>query len=277
VSTTTSSPSRTVERLIERDRLVVGLGLLAITGLSWIHLLRMASGGNASDAGANMSAHMAMPGMAMPDMQTWGVADLISLFLMWTVMMVAMMLPSATPTILLVVGTYRRRSGRGARLLTAAFALGYVAAWTAFSAAAATLQLFLHRAALLSGMMAVRSTTVGGAILLVAGIYQWLPIKNACLAHCRSPLGFLTHEWRDGVLGAFIMGLRHGTFCVGCCWALMFLLFAAGVMNLVWVAAIALFVLAEKVVRQGPWFSRWSGVLLFTWGTYVLIASSAPK
>jgi predicted metal-binding membrane protein len=210
-------------------------------------------------------------------MQSWGMADLISLFLMWAVMMVAMMLPSATPMILLVVGTYRRRTGRGARVMTGAFVLGYIAAWTAFSAAAATLQLFLHRATLLSGAMAVRSTMVGGAILLVAGIYQWLPIKNVCLAHCQSPLAFLTHEWREGVSGAFVMGLRHGMFCVGCCWALMILLFAAGVMNLVWVAAIAIFVLAEKVVRQGAWFSRFSGALLFAWGTYVLIVSPIPK
>jgi predicted metal-binding membrane protein len=118
--------------------------------------------------------------------------------------------------------------------------------------------------------MAAHSAWLGGTIFLVAGAYQWLPIKNACLTHCRSPLGFLTREWREGRAGAFIMGSRHGLFCVGCCWALMALLFAAGVMNLFWVAAIAAFVLVEKLMRQGPRVGRLAGTLLIVWGAYVL-------
>lgn len=273
----TALAQSTIERVIQRDRLVVGLSVLAIILLSWTHLLRMAAAMGSSVSQMSMPDMPGMSGMAMPDPQTWGVADLVSLFLMWAVMMVAMMLPSAAPMILLVVGVYRRRTGRGARVLTGAFVLGYLAAWTAFSAAAAMLQLVLHRAAILSGTMAVRSTMVGAAILLVAGIYQWLPIKNACLSHCRSPLAFLTREWREGLSGAFVMGLRNGLFCVGCCWALMALLFAAGVMNLTWVAAIAVFVLVEKLVRQALWFSRVSGSLLFAWGTYVLLATLGVK
>lgn len=263
------SHQTTIERVVRRDRLVVAIGLLTITALSWSYLLRMAAGMRASASAAEIHAAM---GMAMPDMQAWGLADLLSLFLMWAVMMVGMMLPSAAPVILLVVGTYRRRGGGGARAMTGVFATGYLVAWTAFSAVAATAQLFLHRAALLSPSMALRSTMAGGSILIAAGIYQWMPVKNACLTHCRSPLAFLSHDWREGVPGAFTIGFRHGIFCIGCCWALMVLLFAAGVMNLVWVAAIAAFVLAEKLAPQGPWFSRFAGVLLFAWGTYVVVS-----
>jgi predicted metal-binding membrane protein len=271
VSATPSQPS-TIERVVRRDRVIVASSLLALTILCWTYLLRMAAGMDASASEAAMHAAM---GMAMPDMQTWGIADLVSLFLMWTVMMAGMMLPSAAPIILLVVGTYRRRSGPGARGRTGAFMGGYLAAWAAFSAVAATAQLLLHRTALLSPAMALRSTIAGGAVLLAAGIYQWLPIKNACLAHCRSPLAFLAQEWREGVSGALVMGVRHGMFCVGCCWALMVVLFAAGVMNLVWVAGIAAFVLAEKLAPPTPWFSRLSGALLCALGIYGLVASHA--
>jgi predicted metal-binding membrane protein len=254
-----------LERLVRRDRVVVAAGLAAMAMLAWAYLLRMTAGMNAAAMEANM--HTAM---GMPEMRSWGTADLIALFLMWAVMMAAMMLPSAAPFILLVVGVYRRR-GAHARGFTAAFVTGYLAAWTMFSMVAAAGQVLLHRAALLSSAMASRSTIVGGAILLVAGAYQWLPIKTACLTFCRSPLGFLSREWREGTAGAFLMGLRHGLFCVGCCWALMALLFVVGVMNLVWVAAIAAFVLLEKLSREGPRLGRAAGVLLIAWGTYLLV------
>jgi predicted metal-binding membrane protein len=192
------------------------------------------------------------------------------LFLMWAVMMAAMMLPSAAPVILIVVGTYRRRGGRSAALHTGLFAGGYLLAWTAFSAAAAFAQLELHRAAVLSTNMASQSAIVGGAILVVVGIYQWLPLKAACLAHCRSPITFLTQSWREGLSGAVAMGVRHGLYCVGCCWALMASLFAAGVMNLLWVGAIAVFVLAEKIAPRPLHLDRAAGVVLVAWGGWVL-------
>jgi predicted metal-binding membrane protein len=151
-----------------------------------------------------------------------------------------------------------------------AFISGYLLVWTVFSAAAATTQLGLHRAALLTPEMASGSTALGGVILLVAGFYQWLPIKNTCLAHCQSPVGFLSRHWREGVVGGFRMGVRHGIFCVGCCWALMGLLIVVGVMNLLWVAGISVFVLVEKLARQGPRIGRFAGTLLVIWGTYVL-------
>jgi predicted metal-binding membrane protein len=186
-------------------------------------------------------------------------------------MMVAMMLPSATPVILLVLGTYRRR-GRSARLQAAVFTSGYLVAWTAFSAVAAIAQLILHRAAVLTPAMASNSNLLGGAILLAAGAYQWLPFKASCLTHCRSPLAFIGEHWREGTRGALEMGLRHGAYCLGCCWMLMLLLFAAGVMNLLWVAIIALLVLVEKVTRRGVHIGRLAGVLLMAGGLWLIAA-----
>lgn len=266
----TAGRASSLARVIRHDRLVVAGGLLAVTLIAWLYLWRMAT--DMAAMGADVARHAAM-GMVMPDMRAWGVADFFWLFLMWAVMMVAMMLPSAAPLILLVTGTYRRR-GSPARWLTAAFAGGYLAAWVAFSAVAALAQTALHRTALLSPSMASRSAWLAGGILIAAGVYQWLPIKNACLTHCRSPLHFLTHEWREGAAGALVMGLRHGWFCVGCCWTLMALLFVVGVMNLVWVAVIAAFVLVEKLARQGPRVGRVAGLLCTAWGVYVLLGGS---
>jgi predicted metal-binding membrane protein len=162
-------------RALRQDRVIIALGLTAITLLAWAYLVRMAVMIDAAAMDAEMPA-----AMGMPDMRAWDLSDLLVLFLMWAIMMVGMMLPSATPIILLVVVTYRRR-GHQSRALTSMFASGYLAAWTAFSAAAALLQLVLHRAGLLSADMASRSVVLGGGILLAAGIYQWLPLKNACL------------------------------------------------------------------------------------------------
>jgi predicted metal-binding membrane protein len=253
----------TAMRAVRQDRVLVLFGIVAITLLSWVYLVRMGATMNA--AATDKAMHAAM---GMPEMAAWGPAEFVMLFLMWAVMMVAMMLPSAAPMILLVAGAYRRRGDRS-RALTVAFGAGYLVAWTAFSVAAALTQLVLHRAALLSDNMAINSAILGGVILLLAGIYQWLPLKTACLTHCRSPLAFLAGHWREGTSGALAMGLRHGLYCVGCCWALMLLLFAAGVMNLLWVAAIAIFVLVEKLV--GPAVSRVAGIVLTAWGGWVLL------
>jgi predicted metal-binding membrane protein len=182
-----------------------------------------------------------------------------------------MMLPSAAPLILLILGVYRRRDDRHTRLNSVLFVSAYLLAWTLFSLAAASGQIALHRAALLSAAMVAKSGMLTAAILILAGVYQLLPMKNACLAHCRSPLSFLTEHWREGPAGALRMGLLHGLFCVGCCWALMALLFVAGVMNLLWVAAIAVFVLLEKLWRQGLLVGRIAGVLLIAWGTYQFV------
>ena len=250
---------------LRADRAITMAALLVTTLLCWLYLYRMTAGMSAIAAEHDMHA-----AMGMADMASWGPAELFGLFLMWVVMMAGMMLPSAAPVILLVLNTYRRRGGRDATWSTTAFVLGYLVAWTAFSAAAASLQAVLHRTALLSPAMVSQSAVIAAGIFLIAGAYQWMPVKAACLTHCRSPLHFLTHEWREGAAGGFVMGCRHGLFCVGCCWALMLLLFAVGVMNLVWVAIIAAFVLVEKLLPRGMWFSRLAGATSIRWGVYLL-------
>jgi predicted metal-binding membrane protein len=263
----TVATSSSFERMIRRDRLIMVAGLVAVLALSWTYLVTTGRGMQSMLSEGEMHA-----AMGMPEMQSW-TRELAALFVMWTVMMVGMMLPSATPLILLILGVYRRRDDRHTRLNSVLFVGGYLLAWTAFSLAAASGQILLHRAALLSAAMVARSGFLGAGILIIAGLYQLLPVKNACLAHCRSPLTFLTHHWREGPGGAIYMGFFHGLFCVGCCWALMALLFVAGVMNLLWVAAIAAFVLVEKVTRQGLLLGRVAGVLLILWGAFVLAHS----
>lgn len=254
-----------LERMIRRDRIVIAIGLAAIVLLAWIYLVRTAAAMQAMALDAQMHA-----AMGMADMRTWSMADVVALFVMWVVMMAAMMLPSAAPVILLVLGAYRRRGNRWARVSAGAFVGGYLLAWGTFSVLAAAAQAGLHNAGLLNDGMASGSTVMAGAILLGAGVYQWLPIKAACLAHCQSPLGFLAAHWREGARGALGMGLRHGVFCIGCCWALMALLFAVGVMNLVWVAGIAAFVLVEKLVPPRVPVRPAAGILLSGWGLFEL-------
>jgi predicted metal-binding membrane protein len=208
-------------------------------------------------------------------------ADLFFTFAMWAVMMIGMMAGSAAPMLLLFAGVQRthgpgqpatpklgggQRAKAGVPMAVPLFGLGYLTVWIGFSACAALAQEGLHRAALMSAGMASSSPRVSGAILIAAGVYQWTPFKGACLAHCRSPLGFLMTNWRDGAIGAFRMGLAHGTHCLGCCWALMGVLFAVGVMNLLWVAALTVLVLIEKA---GPWgytAARVAGAAIIVWG-----------
>lgn len=245
---------------VARDRAVVVAGIGGLAALAWVYVARMA----AMPASYAMAAPM--PGMAMAEP---GFAWLGG---MWTVMMVAMMLPSATPTILLFAAISRRRRQQGRPAVpVAVFTAGYLLVWTLFAAAAAAVQWELHRLALLSPAMASASPLLGGALLVAAGLYQWMPIKGACLSHCRSPLGFFSAEWREGRLGALVMGMRHGSYCVGCCWLLMGLLFVAGVLNVLWVAVIAAFVLVEKLVPWGDKLGRVAGVVLVVWGVWLVV------
>jgi predicted metal-binding membrane protein len=257
-----------LERLVRRDRLVVAAGVLGVSALAWAHIAAMAAHGDGM--GDGMGAMDA--GMAMPQPAAWAGRELALLFAMWAVMMVAMMLPSAAPLVLLFAAIARRRRERQSPAApTTALAAGYLLAWTAFSAAAAVAQWGLHQAALLSPAMASTSPALGGALLVAAGLYQWTPLKGRCLAECRSPLGFLAREWREGVRGAVVMGARHGAFCVGCCWVLMALLFVAGVMNLLWIAVLSAFVLIEKVAPAGGWLGRAAGLLLVAWGGWMVL------
>jgi predicted metal-binding membrane protein len=185
---------------------------------------------------------------------------------MWIVMMAGMMGPSAAPVLLLFGASRAKRPGFSAPVAVLMFGLGYLAVWSAFSACAAIAQSALHQAAMLSPAMAASSPRVAGAILVAAGAYQLTPMKGACLTECRSPLGFLMSNWRDGHLGAFQMGARHGLSCMGCCWALMCVLFAVGVMNLVWVAVLTVFVLVEKIGPAGVLIARAAGTLMIGFG-----------
>ena len=251
------------ELVLRRDRIIVLFGLVLITALSWAYVSSLASDMHNMDLATEM---------VMPQTQAWSVTDLALTFVMWAVMMVAMMTPSAAPMILMFAGINRRRQNQQVPYVpTSVFLLGYLVVWAAFSVLAAAAQWGLHAVSLLSPMMVSTSPVLGGILLLVAGIYQWTPLKHACLSKCRSPVGFVLNEWREGRWGAFLMGLKHGSYCTGCCWSLMALLFVAGVMNLLWVAAIAGFILLEKVAPAGPRVGRVAGVMLAGWGALLIV------
>jgi predicted metal-binding membrane protein len=247
--------------------------------LAWLYVIREASSmksANTMDMNMHMEMNMDMGmDMAMPQMHTWTGIDLVLIFTMWTVMMIAMMVPTAGPMILLFATFNRkRREQKRPFVRTGIFLLGYLIVWTGFSVIAALAQWGLHRAALLSPMMVSTSSALGGSLLVAAGVFQWTPLKNSCLAHCRSPLDFFSGDWREGNKGALIMGLKHGAYCLGCCWVLMLLLFVTGVMNLIWIAAIAVFVLVEKVApaRLRAYISGGAGLVLAGWGLFMLLS-----
>ncbi len=244
-----------------RDRGVVIGALVVLVVISWWYTVAMA---------------LDLDSMLLPRGHAWGGAELAMLFVMWVVMMAAMMLPSVTPTVLLF-SRMRRTQGVSPGVLshTGWFVLGYLSAWTGFSIVATVLQWALHEAGLLSPAMVGTSARFGGVLLLIAGVYQFTSLKYACLSHCQSPLGFIMGYWREGARGAFAMGLRHGIYCVGCCWALMALLFVTGVMNLLWIALISVFVLLEKALPAGQAMARASGTLLILGGLWMLFFGAA--
>ena len=252
------------EALLRRDRVVGGGALAVLVVAAWLYLFHVAS--PMSDRA--MSDLQTMPGMAMamPARDAWGWM-VGALVVMWAVMMVATMTPAAAPMILMFAAIHRRRAAEGRPAVpTVIFVLGYLVVWTIYSVAAGVVQAALHAAALLSPAMTAPSPLLAGGLLVAAGVFQWTPLKRACLAACRSPLSFLMSGWREGRGGALVMGLRHGLYCLGCCWALMALLFVAGVMNLLWVAVIAVAVLVEKVVPRGDLVGRLAGVALIAAG-----------
>ncbi len=252
----TSTPAPAA--IIKRDRLLVLSGIAGIAALAWLDLFPLTRGMNEM----SMDATTTIPGR-----QVWSGADAMVVFAMWVVMMVAMMTPSVSPTLLLFTSILRGRALQPfARV--GLFLMGYLLVWSGFSAAAALAQLALHEAVSTGAL-------IGGAVLAGAGIFQFTSLKHACLARCRSPQGFFMTEWREGARGALVMGLRHGVSCLGCCWLLMSLLFVAGVMNLVWMAAIAIFVLVEKVAPFGEWVSRVAGVLLISAGVWMALNAIA--
>jgi predicted metal-binding membrane protein len=239
------------------DRLILWGELAAITALSWIYLIRMPM--TPGDLPAIAARWLSVLPQAAA---AWWLV-----FMMWTVMMVAMMLPSASP----MIAMYARIAGQredSSHLAVWFFASAYLVVWTLFSVAATIAQWALQRAALLRGDLTA-PPLIGAAILVIAGVFQLTPLKDACLSNCRSPLGFFMTEWRGGSGGAFRMGLKHGVLCVGCCWALMALLFVMGVMNLAWVAALSAFVLIEKATPYGRLVARSSGIAMVLAGGFL--------
>jgi predicted metal-binding membrane protein len=207
-------------------------------------------------------------GPMMTMLPEWGLPYAVLIFVMWGTMMVAMMLPTAAPTVLLVTTLAWDRTANPNFIPARAmlFALGYLLVWCGFSLAATLTQWRLNEAGLLSETMAFGSAMLANAVLIAAGAYQWTPLKDTCLRHCRSPSQFLIRHWREGSLGAVEIGVRHGLFCLGCCWMLMALLFVGGLMNLAWVGAITILVLLEKTMPLGDWMSRLIGLFFILWG-----------
>lgn len=272
------------ETLLRHERRIILAGLAAVCALAWAYLF--------SGAGTGMSLLDPMswrlpsstaamhPGGSMARGAGWSIGYWLIMLAMWWVMMVAMMVPSAAPTILLYARVYRQaqRSGRiaGQMVPTAGFALGYLLAWLGFSVVATALQAGLERLGLMQAM-AMSSASIGlsAGLLLAAGAYQLSPLKAACLDHCRSPVDFIVAHWRSGTAGALRMGLRHGAFCVGCCWGAMALLFVGGVMNVLWIAGLTVLVLAEKLAPLGRWFGNVAGAAMVLAGAGLLLTRFA--
>ncbi len=240
------------EAILRRHRGVTIAGLVVVAALAWTWI--------ASGAGMEMDAGMGM-NMPMP----WDATRILLTLAMWWVMMLAMMVPAAAPTVLLYA-----RSAQPPH--SAAFLAGYLLCWLGFSVAAVALQFALETSGRFAPMdMVLTSTWFAGGTLIAAGLYQFTPLKGACLAHCRSPAHWLSRNYRPGRSGALRMGLSHGAFCVGCCWMLMLLLFVVGVMDLAWIAALTLLVAAEKLLPHGDVIARVGGAAFVLWGTATLV------
>ena len=293
--------SASLERLLKRDRLITMAGLAVLCLLAWLYIVAGAGLGMnawemtrfalfphqqpaAAMPGMDMTG-MDMPGMDMsamdmPGMDTGATSTepriWAMMIAMWWIMMIAMMSPSAAPTVLLYARVHRHALAQGQTqdklAPTAVFVAGYLLVWLAFSVAAAALYWLLERNAIVSAVtMGSQSRWLSAIILIAAGLYQLSPLKNACLSHCRAPAAFLSRHWRPNASGALRLGVLHGAYCVGCCWVLMALLFVGGVMNLVWIAALAILVLAEKVFPAGQWVGRAAGIALIAWGIATLL------
>lgn len=254
-------PRTLVRSLPLKDRIVILSGLGIITLLAWIYLVDMARG---------------MKGMSMS--MPWTTDYFVAMLLMWIIMMVGMMVPSAIPMVLIHAAVARKAASEGAILpSTGFFVVGYVTIWSAFSVAASAGQWALDRASLLSPMMVSNSPILGGILLCAAGLYQLTPAKEACLQHCRSPVHFMANHWRPGAVGALRMGLAHGAYCLGCCWILMCLLFFGGVMSIWWIGGLTLFVLLEKVMPGGRLGGRILGLAAAAWGVVLLLSTLAVR
>jgi predicted metal-binding membrane protein len=240
-----------------RDHAAILLALIGLAAVAWLYIYLQMS----------PMDEVAMPVAFSP----WTAADFALNVAIWWVMMPGMMLPSAAPMILTFATVNRRKRTRGRPFVpTAVFTTGYLTAWGLFGIAATLADWGLEQTALMSPMTQRLTPALGAALIVVAGVYQLTPFKYVCLTHCRSPFDFVLNHWRDGAVGALRMGFEHGLYCLGCCWFLMALLFAAGTMSLLWMAAITAFVLAEKLFPAGRWIARVSGLVMIAFGLYLL-------
>jgi predicted metal-binding membrane protein len=279
-----------LESVLRRDRLVTAVALGAIVLLAWAYVawfaasMAMPTSVPPVTPDTGMSMDMDMPGMDMgtpstpvagaPAIAPWSAPEFAFVASMWVAMMVGMMTPSAAPMILLYARVGRSAAAQGKPFAsTSWFAGGYLLAWAVFAIAATGAQWLLEQALLIAPMMGPASRLVGGIILVVAGLYQWTPLKDACLGQCRAPLDFIQQHggFQRTATGSLRLGLRHGLYCIGCCWALMALLFVGGVMNPLWIAGIVLLVLIEKLVPAARWVPRAAGVVLLASGIWLLV------
>lgn len=248
----------------KRDRIILLGGLVIVTGLSWVYMLHLAWG---MDDLANGHANA-----TLPSGQVWSTWEFATAAAMWSMMMLAMMLPVVSPWLLAFGEITRERDSRSTPFSkVSVFLFGYGTVWLAYSLVMASSQLLLQRIALFSHGWMTASPILASAILISAGIYQWTPLRDACMSQCRSPFGFFLSNWREGTWGAYTMGVRHGMYCVGCCWALMALAFVFGVMNLLWMALVIAFLLVERATLTGSWLSKSAGALLVAWGIWILV------
>lgn len=271
-----SHETTAVEALVRRERLIIIAGLLLVTLLAWWWV--------AVGAGTGMSTRAMttwqFPPPVQPSMaESWNLTHTLVMFFMWWIMMIAMMTPSASPMILLYARAYRHEQRQGKLpsgiVPTLVFAVGYLLAWAAFSLLATGLQYGLETAGLVHQMLMWSiSPYLTAALLIAAGLYQLTPLKHACLESCRSPAQFLARHFRPGTAGALHLGARHGLYCLGCCWFLMALLFAGGIMNLVWIAGLAIYVLVEKLAPNGEVVARVAGVAMVLTGIWVALSST---
>jgi predicted metal-binding membrane protein len=263
---TYNTDATALEAILRRDRTLIGVAISIIVVVCWAYI-------------ASIAEHMRTPVAGIDDMITpeaaeWSLGDAASVLVMWSVMMVGMMLPTAARPILLYAYLGRRAAADEPPFTPAIWlALGYALSWIAFSLIATAVQWALESASLLTPTMASKSAALCGALLLLAGLYQVSPLKSACLARCQAPLGFIERQggFRHDAQGSIALGWRHGLALIGCCWALMALLFISGVMNIVWMAVIGFFLLIEKLLASGPLLSRMSGVALILAGAAVLL------
>jgi predicted metal-binding membrane protein len=263
-----------LQALLRRDRLTVAAALVVLTVLAWAYVLWLAAG--MTMGGMDMTGFRMIPaglGLMMPETAPWASIEFVYVFVMWIVMMVGMMTPSVAPMVLIYARVGRQAVAQSKPFASSLWlAGGYLLAWTAFSLAATVAQWALQRAALLTPMMESSSALLAGVLLIAAGLYQCTPLKRICLRHCQAPLLFIQRHggFRGDAFGSLTLGARHGAYCVGCCWTLMALLFVGGVMNVFWIAALAIFILAEKLVPAGRLVSLVAGAALLAAGVWVV-------